>query len=50
MNGLIHPCSHPEGTGNINIISIGIPVPITFHDMFINIFNYIDQLVDIIRP
>ncbi|KAM3138612.1 hypothetical protein pb186bvf_009364 [Paramecium bursaria] len=42
MNGLIHPCSHPEGTG--------IPVPITFHDMFINIFNYIDQLVDIIRP
>ena len=50
MNGLIHPCSHPEGTGNISIILIGIPVPITFHDMFINIFNYIDQLVDIIRP
>ena len=34
----------------IFLISIGIPVPITFHDMFINIFNYIDQLVDIIRP
>jgi len=42
MNGIIHPCSHPEGTG--------IPIPVTYHDMFTNVFNYIDRWVDIIRP
>ena len=42
MNGIIHPCSHPEGQG--------IPIPITWHDMFINIFNYLDRIIDLIRP
>jgi 5'-3' exoribonuclease 2 len=42
MNGIIHPCTHPE-TG-------GIPVPLTESDMHNNIFNYIDKIVNIVRP
>ena len=42
MNGIIHPCTHPE-TG-------GIPVPLTEEDMHRNIFNYIDKIVNIVRP
>lgn len=42
MNGIIHPCSHPEVSG--------IPVPLTLNDMFINVFNYVDRVVDLIRP
>jgi 5'-3' exoribonuclease 2 len=42
MNGIIHPCSHPEVSG--------IPIPVTLNDMFINVFNYVDRLVDLVRP
>ena len=42
MNGIIHPCSHPQVSG--------IPVPATLNDMFINIFNYVDKLMDLLRP
>ena len=42
MNGIIHPCTHPE-TG-------GIPIPLTEEDMHTNIFNYIDKIVNIVRP
>lgn len=42
MNGIIHPCSHPENSG--------IPTPITLNDMFVNVFNYVDRVMDLVRP
>lgn len=40
MNGIIHPCCHPED-GNM---------PQTEAEMFNNVFAYIDKLMKIVRP
>ncbi len=40
MNGIIHPCCHPED---------GLP-PQTEVEMFNNIFAYVDKLMRIVRP
>jgi 5'-3' exoribonuclease 2 len=42
MNGIIHPCTHPENSS--------IPTPFTIEEMFNNIFNYVDRIVNIVRP
>lgn len=42
MNGIIHPCTHPENKG--------IPLPLNEEDMFNNIFAYTDRIMKIIKP
>jgi len=40
MNGIIHPCSHPE---------VG-PQPRTEEEMYENVCRYVDRLMRIMRP
>ena len=40
MNGIIHPCAHPEDRD----------APTSFAEMFNSIFDYCDKLIRIIRP
>lgn len=40
MNGIIHPCCHPEDKD----------APLTHEEMFVEIFLYIDRIFGMIRP
>ncbi|MCJ1453268.1 5'-3' exoribonuclease 2 [Mycoblastus sanguinarius] len=40
MNGIVHPCSHPEDR----------PPPATEEDMMLAIFEYTDRVVNMVRP
>ena len=40
MNGIVHPCSHPEDR----------PAPDTEEEMMLAIFAYTDRVVNMVRP
>lgn len=40
MNGIVHPCSHPEDK----------PAPDTEEAMMLEIFKYTDRVVNMVRP
>ncbi|CEL09542.1 Putative 5'-3' exoribonuclease 2 [Aspergillus calidoustus] len=40
MNGIVHPCTHPEGR----------PPPANEEEMMIEIFKYTDRVVNMVRP
>jgi 5'-3' exoribonuclease 2 len=40
MNGIVHPCTHPEGK----------PAPETEADMMVEVFNYTERVVNMARP
>lgn len=40
MNGIVHPCSHPEGK----------PAPETEEEMMLEIFKYTERVVNMVRP
>jgi len=40
MNGIVHPCSHPEDK----------PPPATEAEMMLEVFKYTDRVVNMVRP
>ncbi|KAJ7591357.1 exoribonuclease 2 [Mycena floridula] len=40
MNGIVHPCTHPEGK----------PAPETEEEMMVEIFQYTERVVNMVRP
>ncbi|KAK7060260.1 5'-3' exoribonuclease 2 [Paramarasmius palmivorus] len=40
MNGIVHPCTHPEGK----------PAPETEEDMMVEVFKYTERVVNMVRP
>ena len=40
MNGIVHPCSHPEDR----------PPPSTEEEMMLEVFKYTDRVVNMVRP
>ena len=40
MNGIVHPCSHPEDR----------PAPTTEAEMMLEVFKYTERVVNMVRP
>jgi 5'-3' exoribonuclease 2 len=40
MNGIVHPCTHPEGK----------PPPANEQEMMLEIFKYTDRVINMVRP
>lgn len=40
MNGIVHPCTHPEGR----------PPPANEQEMMLEVFRYTDRVVNMVRP
>lgn len=40
MNGIVHPCSHPEDR----------PAPADEEEMMLEVFRYTDRVVNMVRP
>jgi 5'-3' exoribonuclease 2 len=40
MNGIVHPCTHPEGK----------PAPETEEEMMVEVFKYTERVVNMVRP
>jgi 5'-3' exoribonuclease 2 len=40
MNGIVHPCTHPEGR----------PAPETEEEMMVEVFRYTERVVNMARP
>jgi len=40
MNGIVHPCSHPEDR----------PPPDTEEEMMMEVFKYTERVVNMVRP
>ncbi|KAF4374106.1 hypothetical protein G4B88_020498 [Cannabis sativa] len=47
LNNIIHPCFHPEDDDDD---AQEFPSPLTFEQVFENMFKYIDRLFNIVRP
>ncbi len=66
MNGIIHPCTHPEDKWDFlmnvftqyvfkwlyynTILTLCRPAPKNEDEMMVDIFEYIDRLFNIVRP
>ncbi|KAM6576534.1 hypothetical protein CsatB_028371 [Cannabis sativa] len=48
LNNIIHPCFHPEDDDDDDAQEF--PSPLTFEQVFENMFKYIDRLFNIVRP
>ncbi len=53
MNGIIHPCCHPEDKVRFILRFVFIimqPAPKTEDEMYIEIFRYMDRIMALARP
>lgn len=51
MNGIIHPCSHPQSGVNLQpVINLPQPQPKSEDEIMVKVMEFIDRLFRIVRP